>query len=162
MGLWEKQKGAGDIGEQLTQAFYNANGVELTDVSGDAYYQSKDIDFLSSDGTSIEVKYDRVISRTGNLFLETNTDAGCSNTPGWFIYSEATYLFYIDGVNSKAYEINLSELRKFVRGYGCFRTVSLTDWLKSRPYVREGLALPVSLITGKEWVKTYDISRFRT
>jgi hypothetical protein len=161
MSLWTKQYNFGKEGEALAMEFYSNAGCAIEDVSDDAAYQKQDIDFIAYRGNKkalIEVKYDRVISRTGNLFLEINTDKGESNSPGWFKYSNADILFYIDSKNAIGIEIKLEELRNYVDEHqGWLQTRTLTDNFGDFIKIREGICLPLYTIEDKDWCQVHSL-----
>jgi hypothetical protein len=86
----------------------------VIDVSEDIEYQQQDIDLLveleGSSNTSIEVKVDGQINRTGNFFLETISNDR-KNTLGCFMYSRADEFYYYDIKGDILYIFGLEEAR---------------------------------------------------
>ncbi len=60
----------GKIGEQLFLDYCNEEGIEVKDVSNDYMYFDSDIDFITADGNTYEIKTDYRFSETGNLAIE--------------------------------------------------------------------------------------------
>lgn len=95
----------------------------VQDVSKSVSYQVADVDIIADkDGSQakIEVKTDKLISSTGNMFIEIIQDR-FSRTyyTGWFYKTTADYLCYIDyhGTDSTGmifYFIDFSVLRSYV------------------------------------------------
>lgn len=161
MSTWTQQYNFGKKGEILAANLYENAGCTIEDVSDDVEYQKQDIDFIvhyNERSAKVEVKYDRVISRTGNLFLEINTDKGVTDTLGWFKYSNADILFYIDSKNAIGIEIKMKELREYVEeNAGCIKTRTLTDDFGGFSKTREGYCLPLEKIKDKEWVQRHNM-----
>lgn len=77
----------------------------------------QDIDLIAQkDGkeTTIEVKWDNVINKSGNLFVETETDIDIGKK-GWFKFCKADLLFYGDAKRNIFYVIKMSDLRDFIQ-----------------------------------------------
>lgn len=103
----------GKQGEALVAKAFRDMGYEVTDVSNNSDYWKKDIDLLIDDnGTerSIEVKSDWNMSKTGNVVLE-NYKVYEKDKEGWFQYTEASHLAFVDMKNRIAYICRTSELR---------------------------------------------------
>lgn len=103
-----------------------AIGYKITDVSSNREYFSKDIDLLATRGTqsmSIEVKSDSRLNETGNVCIETVTNRQ-HNKKGWFYYTEATHIFFVDVNENVIHCVRLDELKKlYHKKDGSFRTV---------------------------------------
>lgn len=100
---------------ELKQHFRN-KGATVIDVSDNPSYWSQDIDLLvNDDGNefSVEVKWDKVISKSGNLYLEILTDID-KNKAGWFQICNADFLYYGDSKNKLYYIFEMAQLRQFV------------------------------------------------
>lgn len=105
---------AGRVGEQLAADYMTKLGYEIQDVSHDTQYFSKDIDLLAEKNgvkMSIEVKSDYNVSKTGNVVIETCTNVG-KKKPGWWYYTEATHLFFVDVRNSIIHCVRRDELKQ--------------------------------------------------
>lgn len=85
----------------------------VEDVSENPIYQVKDIDFIVNHGITVEVKWDKVISSTENLFIEICSDTD-KNKPGWFNFCQADWLYYGDAVNKKYYVFRFKELKQHI------------------------------------------------
>lgn len=103
-------------GEYEAKEYLRARGFKVKDVSDNPAYWGKDIDLLlcqDSRTTSIEIKWDNCISRTLNLYIETENPRS-KDGKGWFYFCEADYLFYGDSVNKLFYIFNRKELFSFI------------------------------------------------
>ena len=95
------------------------NGYEVKDVSGNPNYWEKDIDLIATNTstnitTTIEVKWDKRISATGNMFIELENPRSKGGI-GWFNFCEADLLAYGDSINRIFYFIRLADLRQFIK-----------------------------------------------
>lgn len=109
MNAWKKA-------ELKVQALLLSRGIKFDDVSGNPEYWKLDIDLIvhSEKGDiSIEIKNDSWLSKTGNLFLETITDIE-NKKEGWFAYSAADLLYYIDDNNELLFIYKMEELRNYI------------------------------------------------
>lgn len=80
-------------------------------------FWSKDIDFIARKGNeeiTVEVKWDSLISSSGNMFIETITDID-KGKKGWFEFCQAEYLYYGDSNNELFYVFKMDDLRQFMR-----------------------------------------------
>lgn len=91
-------------------------GHTVLDVSNEPYFWKKDIDFILDDNYTLEIKWDNVISTTGNLFIETCSDMD-NKKQGWFMFCEADYLFYGDAEKQLFYVFSFSELKQHIEAY---------------------------------------------
>lgn len=100
-------------GEYELKKYLRRQGNEVLDVSENPVYWAQDIDFIVNDMITVEVKWDEVISSTGNLFIEFCADIN-KDTPGWFTYCKADWLYYGDAVNKKYYIFPFNELKQHI------------------------------------------------
>lgn len=78
---------------------------------------AKDIDFeiiKADERHYIEVKWDYIISQTGNMFIETSTDLD-NEKKGWFYFTQAEFLWYGDKVNNLFYVFKLNDLKRYIQ-----------------------------------------------
>ena len=124
---WFKDLSAGKAGENKAAQLLEQRGWNVEDVSQNKEYQQKDIDFIvAKDGieTTIEVKTDAQMARTGNFFIEIEQ----GNKKGWYYYCEAEFLFYLDSQNRIFHIFKFEDLREYMRTYNSkLRTASLKD-----------------------------------
>lgn len=110
----------GKTGEQLFAAIMRSRNYKVEDVSNNTNYFDKDIDFLVTSPTTgavktFEVKFDTLINRTGNLYLEIESiNSKQWNGDGWWPHCQADYLAYGDYHSRTFYIIPVEELRKRV------------------------------------------------
>ena len=106
----------GKRGEKLVIDAMNKRGHTVIDVSDDEDYQKKDIDLvLSKNGITInlEVKNDIKSNYTGNVFVEIyNRNNISRNGLGWFAYSEADYICFVQENYKLAHIVAVDELTK--------------------------------------------------
>ena len=109
----------GKQGERLFQQIMESRNYKVIDVSDNPEYWAKDIDFIVTSPTTgetktFEVKFDKRINKTGNLYLElVNVNSKGGN--GWFEFCQADYLAYGDATTNIFYIIPLLELREKVQ-----------------------------------------------
>ena len=104
-----------NYGELLFSLRMKNRGHQVTNVTWDADYQIKDIDFIIDGTITYEVKWDSKINDTGNLYLElTNVNSKQWNGEGWWKRCQADYLVYGDAQTETFYTIPLAELRQIV------------------------------------------------
>lgn len=94
------------------------HGYKVIDVSKDPAYWDKDIDLIATNiftnnTTSLEVKWDKRIAATGNLFIELENPRSKGGN-GWFKFCEADMLAYGDACNRIFYFIKVSNLKKYI------------------------------------------------
>lgn len=120
--FFKQQLEIGKTGEAAVAEFMRSRNHTVIDVSDDAEYQKKDIDFLLTSPTgekcSIEVKTDYKIHKTGNFFFEGvyHKDWGDSN--GWFDYCEADYICFLDAVEYKLYIFDYKNGKEIIQTKG--------------------------------------------
>ena len=106
-----------NAGEYELKEYLRARDYKVIDVSNNPHYWKKDIDLfaMNPEGiiTSIEVKWDSVINKTGNIFIELQTDLN-NQKKGWYQICEAEYLYYGDSVNKQFYKIEMAQLRAYI------------------------------------------------
>ena len=76
-------------------------------------YWSQDIDFIVDGKITVEVKYDNIINRTGNLFIET-ANPRSQNGLGWYKFCQADYLAYGDSKINVFHMIKMNDLRNYI------------------------------------------------
>lgn len=90
----------GSIGKKGEQVFDNwlSSKYQIVDVSHVLKYRTAGIDRLlinpSGYSLSVDYKFDKAASRTGNLFFET-TSVDTKGIPGWGWSSQADYWFFL-------------------------------------------------------------------
>ena len=105
-------------GEYQVKWLLREHGYTVQDVSGDPAYWEQDIDLIATDifsreTVSIEVKWDKTLAATGNLFIELeNPRSKCGM--GWFEFCLADYLAYGDATNGIFYFMKLSDLKNYI------------------------------------------------
>lgn len=106
----------GKRGEAKVKAALVKRGNAIDDVSEQASYQKKDIDFIvsrSGKSVTLEVKNDVRSNYTGNVFVElwnANNIKRCGE--GWVKYCEADYIAFVQEDYSRAHIVERGELIK--------------------------------------------------
>lgn len=107
-----------NAGEYELKKALREDGYIVKDVSNSAEYWEKDIDLIVTNMetevvTTIEVKWDYCLHKTGNLFIETiNSRSKGGN--GWFNFCEAKLLAYGDAINKIFYFIDVAALKDYI------------------------------------------------
>lgn len=102
----------GKSAENYVADYLTAAGHIVEDVSYEAAYMSKDIDFLlykNNKYTTLEVKSDSKINQTGNLFFEVGFDRTTGYYDGWFRKCEAAYICFCDTCGGKCYIVRFDK-----------------------------------------------------
>lgn len=107
-----------NAGEYEVKKYLRGRGIQVEDVSDKPQYWAKDIDLIATNpltgaSAAIEVKLDARINDTGNFFVEFENPRS-KNSKGWFHFSEADFLYYIDESSFLTYIIKFDELRRFI------------------------------------------------
>lgn len=128
--LFQQQKKKGDIGEALVKNFLQAHRIDFKDVSNDKEYFSKDIDLFVGN-TPIDVKYDTLFTHTGNLFIEYELAYDNGSKPGWFRFTEAEFIFYVDAASEKCLIFSMGDMRDYIEeNKHCVKRVTCRDGFK--------------------------------
>lgn len=111
-----------NMGEDEVKTFLRAAGYKVQDVSNNPAYFKKDIDLLATNPetgktVSIEVKWDRRMAQTRNFFIEI-ANIRSHEGKGWFNFSEADFIYYIDAVNNYLYIFKFKELEDYINKNG--------------------------------------------
>lgn len=157
----EDPGGVGTAGEEAALRYLaqkHGKGA-VRDVRNDSTYQIRDIDYILPDGTTVEVKTDTWVARTGNLFFETARNHGRA---GCFYRSKADLWVYIDAHAGGAYVFPLSEAQAWLAHN--FNLCQLTStrsrgWENGkRGYVTfMGFKVPASEFVRAPWVELVDL-----
>ena len=119
MNLFQKQSKIGKIGEDLALNFLLNTGWEVEDTTGNEQYFALDIDFLMEKegySTSLDVKTEVAMTRTGNMFIETGINyADGKYKPGWLYVSKAEYIWHVNPDTSVAFAYRLEEMKEYLK-----------------------------------------------
>lgn len=138
MELEQESKTPGELEYRRTLRSY---GYLVEDVSKNPDYWYKDIDCISTNPVTgnvatHEIKWDRMMSHTGNLYIETHNPRSRAGQ-GWFNFCEADLLAYGDANNKIFYVMRVPDLKRYVREHeSSLRVVRTFDG-------SEGYALPL-------------------
>ena len=105
-----------NYGEELAYEYLIKQGYTVEDVSQNPAYYGVDIDLIATkddEEHTIEVKWDRRMSQTGNMFIETTSSIE-EGKEGWFMFCRAELLYYGDSVNRIFYIIRMDDLREYL------------------------------------------------
>ena len=139
---FDESKKFGKIGEQKAKKYLTNNGWIVNDLSESPDYWDKDVDFeISRDSERflVEVKWERGISKYGNLFAEIYANRD-KNTAGWLNKCQAQIMFYGDSVNEVFYVFSLKDLKKYV-----FAHKDELEQGKSKDYDKDGNFIKLSV-----------------
>ena len=99
MNSFERMNKEGLAVQEIVKSHLEQSGITVIDVSQDKAYQKRDIDFILKkypQETTLEVKKDKSLFRTGNIFVECGFQRGNYYSAGWVKYCEADYICYYD------------------------------------------------------------------
>lgn len=103
-------------GEQLIIRFLEHAGALVTDLTNEPEFWAQDIDLIAQKGdktTKIEVKTDTRISSTKNFFIEIENPRS-NGGEGWFCFTKADLLYYLDSQNLIVYIFKMDRLKDFI------------------------------------------------
>lgn len=104
MNGFDKLNKEGLAVQEIVKSHLESRGNRVVDVSQDKAYQKIDIDFLvykNGKSTTLEVKKDKSLYRTGNIFIECGFQRGNYYSAGWIKYCQADYICYYDTTAAK-------------------------------------------------------------
>lgn len=107
----------GKRGEMLAMKALEKEGFTVEDVSYNKEYQRIDIDFIITrkQRATIEVKNDARSEETGNMFIETYNNNNSSHAYlGWYFYTEADLILFLQERSGKAHIIHYDDLRELI------------------------------------------------
>ena len=148
---WEYLLGDYASGETEVKDLFRSLGYRVKDVSKNPSYFYKDIDLIVTNPETavvkyIEVKADSKMAKTGNIFIELVSNKETARK-GWYYYSEADYLYYMDMVNSIIYWCEFEQLRSYLGSrIQEYQVKEAYDFYKDGTIkkVTQGIAVPVS------------------
>ena len=112
---FESDLNRGKIGEELVKKVFAQRDIEVKDVSDSQEYQKKDIDLITADGITYEVKTDYMYCRTGNLALEIKVSTSFGERDGWLYGTEAERIVFVNPARMNGIVIiDTAELRSLV------------------------------------------------
>lgn len=119
MNLFQRQSKKGKVGEDLAYNYLLNTGWEVEDTTGNPAYYDIDIDFLmEKDGhsTSLDVKTEEAMTRTGNMFIETGINyANGKYKKGWLYVSKAEYIWHVNPDTGVAFAYRLEEMNEYLK-----------------------------------------------
>lgn len=108
----------GKRGEMLAMKALEKEGFTVEDVSYNKEYQRIDIDFIITrrQRATVEVKNDARSEETGNMFVETYNNNNSSHAYlGWYYYTEADFILFLQERSGKAHIIHYDDLRELIK-----------------------------------------------
>lgn len=125
-----QDKRRGKVGERIVKGYFEAVGAEIRDLSEESEYQAQDVDLISADGITYEVKTDYRFADTGNFALEDSITNYHGKHKSWLWTSEADYFCFVDpNQKNRFVAIKASDLRHLVE-FESFRKVTKDDGYK--------------------------------
>ena len=115
MSSFKQDLKRGRKGEELVCRTFVALGYEVKDTSKDESFFKDDIDLVTADGISYEVKTDYRFASTGNFAIEESVTYAGGTCKSWLYTSKADYFIFVDATDdSKFYSIAADDLRHLV------------------------------------------------
>lgn len=116
MSSFKQDLKRGRKGEELVCRTFAAMGYEVKDTSKDESFFKDDIDLITADGISYEVKTDYRFATTGNFAIEESVVNVGGTCKSWLYTSKADYFIFVDATDdSKFYSIAADDLRHLVK-----------------------------------------------
>lgn len=136
----------GKRGEKLVSDALTARGHTVIDLSDDAAARYDDIDMRlydkSGNTTTLEVKNDIRSNSSGNVFIEyENGNNKSHNYKGWYCYTKARYLAFVQEAHKVAHIVSIDELKQNIK-QNSYRT--------ARSNNAAGFLMPVAALQGFE------------
>ena len=75
---------------------------------------------------TIEVKYDSVIRRSGNIFVEIKRDID-KDLNGWMNIIQAELMFYVCAHSHQCYVFKVADLREYLKNNRCPSAMALDE-----------------------------------
>lgn len=146
---WKEDKAVGDQGEAYVYKLALSRNHTIEDLTDNSYYWSKDIDF-KIDGVFVEVKTDKVLNRTGNIWLEDEIEYLDNYTvgKGWWRKTEAQLIFYLDGINNDLYIYQKSDIEEYLKNHKVNKTYAVDAYQCRSGYCIPAKAIPHQFIQG--------------
>ena len=112
---FQEQKGVGDTGERILDAFFMSLGYEVEEVDLKSQRRGIDRIIVTPDGKELKIEYktDALTASTGNVFIETISSTK-SGALGWALKTNADYVIYFVPDWEKALIINPKILREMI------------------------------------------------
>lgn len=113
VGYFDRLNKEGIEVQEIVKSHLTQRHIKVVDVSQVKDYQRHDIDFILFKGdksTTLEVKKDKSLFRTGNIFVECGSYRGNYYSAGWVKYCEADYICYYDTVAARGIIVDRLEL----------------------------------------------------
>lgn len=157
--FFQQQLAIGKSGEQIVKQFLINRGHNVTDVSNNAAYFKKDIDFIITDTLGfqyfVEVKTDYKLHKSGNLFFESTYHKSWGDTSGWYDYCEADYIAFLDAVEMKLYIYDFRRGKEYVKKNAEYREFYNYD----DACYREAYLLPIDRAKQAGLIQEFDLSK---
>lgn len=123
---FKEQNRVGKAGEAEFIKFAESMNWVVEDVSDNPDYQKVDTDFIvtnkKGESKLVEVKWDKRIAETGNMFCETISHCYYANK-GWLHFSDADEVWYGCATTRTFYVVKLDDLREYVKKYKPYQVV---------------------------------------
>lgn len=147
MNGFQKQKTRGQEAEQIVKRHLESRGHAVQDVTDVPYYWNIDIDFIitnrdGTNSTTIEVKRDDNIFKTGNLFFEIGFEKETHYSEGWLNRCKAEYICFYDTLKRHGIIINFKRIKPLLSTFGR----KITFWDREDQCYGEALLVPLSKV----------------
>lgn len=101
----------GKAAEEAVIRYFTQTKQLAEDTRADPYWRIRDVDLILKDRTTIEVKGDTWLHKTGNLFFEVSRDHGGA---GCFFRSKADFWYYVDAETYDCFAFKLSDAQSWL------------------------------------------------
>lgn len=122
---FEFQLNRGQRVEDIVQQHLESRGHKVINKTAEAAYQSKDTDFIVDNGqerTTLEVKLDNSMMKTGNIVFEVCKQYGTKINQGWLSKCEAQYMCKYSTASRKGIIFDYQAVCSLLEQYGTKRT----------------------------------------
>lgn len=160
MNGFQKQKTRGQEAEQIVKRHLESRGHTIEDVTNIPYYWNIDIDFIITNkdtinSTTLEVKRDDNIFKTGNLFFEIGFDKDTHYSEGWLEKCKAEYICFYDALKRQGIIVNFKRIKPILSSLGR----EITFWDREDQCYGNALLVPLSKaryagVVAYEWSET--------
>lgn len=157
--LFKKQAEFGKQGEKMVKERLEQQGCFVIDISNDTRFNLKqDCDFVvwakkvENYICHVEVKTDRRINQTRNMFIETYSDFE-NGEKGWFYTSITDWLFYGDATKEIFYCFILSSLKEYINNSVNVREASVYDYFAGGQFCKIRKGYLVNIDNFATWCK---------
>jgi hypothetical protein len=130
-------------------------GLQVIDTSKNKEYQKYDIDaeiIINNKKYFMEIKADKRINSTKNIFVEDMMERQEGNKKGWLHYCRSDLLCYVDDINRIAYIVNWPRLKKFCTEQSVESKYYRRFWNKTDNCYGAGYLIPLEFLRENNYI----------